>query len=463
METFDIIVIGSGVGGYPAAIRAAQRGKKVALIEAGEIGGTCLNRGCIPSKALIAGTELYHRIQKSSTKFGITYDNLKMDWSQLQNHKNEVVKRMRTGLKGLILENKIKIFEGYGTFKSPKEVEVKGKDAAILKADKIIIATGSEPRDIPAFPCDHKQILDSTSLLNLPTLPKSIIIIGGGVIGCEFASLFNQQGVDVTICELLPSILPMEAKVVGQHLTKSFKSRGIKIETGVQVLGIDKQAKSVKVRLADKREIEAEVALVSVGRSMNTRNIGLDKAGVKTDDKGNIPTNDKMETNVPHIYAVGDISSKWWLAHVASHQGVVAADNATGFKSIMHYNAVPSVIFTYPEIGTCGLSLEQAQEKGYDASVGQFPFQALGKAQAIVEPEGFAQIVIDKKTGEILGAQVIGYEASSLISEMTLAIQNELTVECITDTIHAHPTLAESWLEAAFLSINLPLHYPPKR
>lgn len=463
METFDIIVIGSGVGGYPAAIRAAQRGKKVAIIEAGEIGGTCLNRGCIPSKALIAGTELYHRIKKSSSKFGISYDNLKMDWTQLQNHKNEVVTKMRNGLKSLIISNKIKIFEGYGTFKSPTEVEIKGKDAGVIKGNKIIIATGSEPRDIPAFPCDHKLILDSTSLLKLEKLPKSIVIIGGGVIGCEFASLFNQQGVDVTICELLPSILPMEAKAVGEHLTKSFKSRGIKIETGVQVLGVEKQTNSIKVRLADKREIEADIALVSVGRSMNTRNIGLDKAGVKTDDKGNIPTTEKMETNVSHIYAVGDISSKWWLAHVASHQGVVAADNACGFKSIMHYNAVPSVIFTYPEIGTCGLSLEQAQEKGYDAAVGQFPFQALGKAQAILEPEGFAQIIIDKKTGEILGAQVIGHEASSLISELTLAIQNELTIECITDTIHAHPTLAESWLEAAFLSINLPLHYPPKR
>ncbi|MFN4173666.1 MAG: dihydrolipoyl dehydrogenase, partial [Parachlamydiaceae bacterium] len=388
METFDIIVIGAGVGGYPAAIRAAQRGKKVALIEAGEIGGTCLNRGCIPSKALIAGTEFYHRIKKSSSKFGISYDNLQLDWTRLQNHKSEVVKKMRNGLRSLILDNKVKIYEGFASFISPFEIEIKGKDASTLKADKIIIATGSEPRDIPAFPCDHKQILDSTSLLNLPYLPKSIAIIGGGVIGCEFASLLNQQGVEVTICELLPSILPMEAKSVREHLTKSFKSRGIKIETGVQVLGIDKQEASIKVRLADKREIESELALVSIGRSMNTRNIGLEKAGVKVDDKGNIPTNEKMQTNVSHIYAVGDISSKWWLAHVASHQGVVAADNASGFNAIMHYNAVPSVIFTYPEIGTCGLSLEEAKEKGDDAAIGQFPFQALGKAQAILEPEG---------------------------------------------------------------------------
>lgn len=461
-ETFDVIVIGGGVGGYPAAIRAAQRGKKVALIEAGLMGGTCLNRGCIPSKILIAEAELYHKIQHASD-FGINVENISFDYSKMEARKTNLVTKIRKGLEGLIQANKIKVYKGYGKFSSPTEVEVTGTDNALLKAEKIIIATGSEPRNISAFPFDNEKIIDSTALLDLKKLPKSIVIIGGGVIGCEFASLYNLLGVEVTICELLPSILPMEAKAVSQALTRNFKNRGITIFTGAEVKAVEKKGPGVEVKLGDGNSFKADLALIAVGRSMNTDKINLDKSGVKTDGKGNIPTNEEMQTNVPHIYAVGDIASKYWLAHVASHQGVVAADNACGHHARMHYDAIPSVIFTYPEIGTCGLSLEQAKEKGYDAQIGQFPFQALGKSQAINEPEGFAQIVVDKKTGQILGAQVVGYEASSLISEMVVAIANELTVECITDTIHAHPTLAESWLEAAYLSIDLPLHFPPKR
>ena len=458
-RVFDLIVIGAGPGGYPAAIRAAQLGKKVALIEAKEVGGTCLNRGCIPSKTLIAGAELLHQLKRAQ-EFGIHTGAVTFDYGAMVDRKDKVVAKVRKGLEGLISANKITLIKGFGTFVSPKEVQV-GDET--LRSDKIIIATGSEPKKIAAFLCDQKKILDSTAILELRTLPKSLAIIGGGIIGCEFASLFQAFGVKVTVIEMLKSILPMEAPNVSSFLTRVFKDKGIAIETAVAVEKVDTTTSGIAVGLAGGKTIEAELALVAVGRSMNTSNIGLDKAGVKVDDKGNIPVNDKMETSVAGIYAIGDIASKWWLAHVASHQGLVAASNACGKVAHMNYQAVPSVIFTHPEIGTCGLSLEQAIEQGYDATLGAFPFQALGKAQAALTTEGFAQIVTDKKTGQILGAQVVGHEASSLIAEMAVAIGNELTVECITETIHAHPTVAEVWLEAALVASETPLHLPPKR
>lgn len=461
IKKFDIAVIGGGPGGYPAAIRAAQNGKSVALIEAKEMGGTCLNRGCIPSKALIAGAEELERIRKAH-EFGIQVQEPSFDYGQMASRKDKVVSNIRSSLESLIAANKITVFRGFGQLISPREIKVTGKDNLTIQADKIILATGSEPRNIPAFPFDYERIHDSTSLLALTKLPKSLVIIGGGVIGCEFASLYATLGVQVTILELLPRILPMEAQDVSQALTRAFIKRGIQIETGVKVEKINRTENDVQVLIEGGRSFTAEMALVSVGRLLNTKGIGLEKAGVLVQDNGIIATNEKMETNVDGIYAVGDIASKWWLAHVATHQGVIAADNACGKTAHMFYNAVPSVTFTHPEIATVGLSLEEALKQGYKAKVGAFPFQALGKSQAALHTDGFAQIVIDEKTGQILGAQVVGYEASTLIAEMALAIANELTVECVTETIHAHPTIAESWMEAAFLAEGMPVHMPPR-
>lgn len=460
-KKFDIAVLGGGPGGYPAAIRAAQKGKKVALIEAKEMGGTCLNRGCIPSKALIANAEAWHRLQEVK-QLGIQIQGATFDYNQMAKHKDQVVDRMRKGLEGVIAANQITVFRGYGQFVSPHEIKVMGQDNVLIEADKIIIATGSEPRVIPAFPFDYERIHDSTSLLALTELPKSIIIVGGGVIGCEFASLLNALGVSVTILELLPRILPMEAEEMSQALTRSFIKRGIKIETGIKVEGIDKTEKGITAKLADGRTFEADIALVAVGRSLNTRGIGLEKIGVVVQDSGIIPVNSKMETNVSGIYAVGDIASKWWLAHVATHQGIIAAENASGSESHMHYEAIPSVIFTQPEIGTVGMTLEEALKQGCKAKIGAFPFQALGKSQATLQTDGFAQVVIDERTGQILGAQVFGYEATTLVAEMALAITNELTLECITETIHAHPTISEAWAEAAFVAQGLPVSLPPR-
>lgn len=461
-KQFDIAVIGSGPGGYPAAIKAAQNGKSVALIEAKETGGTCLNRGCIPSKTLIASAEVLHKIQEAE-EFGIVVGSVKFDYSKMVDRKDSVVGKIRKSLESLIASNKITMFHGFGRLMSPKTIKITGKDNLEIRVEQVIIATGSEPRNIAAFPFDYKKVHDSTSLLEMRELPKKLAIIGGGVIGCEFASLYAALGVEVVILEMMPRIIPMEAESVSVALTKAFQKKGIHIEASVVVEGIDTSGEGIKVKLAGGKSIAADIALVAVGRKLNTTDIGLDKAGVLVLENGIIAVNDKMETSVPGIYAIGDIASKWWLAHIATHQGLVAANNATGHSMRMNYDAVPSVIFTTPEIATVGLSLEQALEKGYRATLGVFPFQALGKSQAALQTDGFAQIVLDKTTGQVLGAQVVGHEAATMIAEMAIVIANELTVECITETIHAHPTIAEAWMEAAFIGEEAPLHWPPKQ
>lgn len=461
-ETFDLAVIGSGTGGYPAAIKAAQKGLKVALIESGEVGGTCLNRGCIPSKALISGAEVLQQI-KEAEHFGIHVENTTVDYAKLTQHKDQVVNKMRTGLQGLIQANGITLIKGKGRLTGPKEIKVLGEQNHLIRADKIIIATGSEPRSMPAFPCDYERIHDSTSLLQMTKLPKSLAIIGGGVIGCEFASLFNILGVEVTILELMPSIIPTECAIIREALAKTLAKRGISIKTGVKVEKVERNEKGVQIVLEGGEQVDAEMVLVSVGRSMNSSDIGLEKAGIAAEPQGTIKVNERMETNVPGIYAVGDLVGRWWLAHVATHQGVVAAINATGGNAVMHYNAIPAVIYTHPEAASVGMSEEAAKDQGIETVIGNFPFQALGKAQAAGHPEGFVQIVADKKNGEILGAQVFGHEASTLIAQMTMAIANELTLESVAETIHAHPTMSEAWHEAANIALGAPLHWPPSK
>ena len=460
-KNFDLIVVGSGPGGYVAAIRAAQRGLATALIETGEVGGTCLNRGCIPSKALIANADVLRKMREAQ-KFGISCSGVSFDYAKMKEKKDGIVSGIRKGLEGLIASNKITVFRGFGKLESAHEVKVTGKDEALLTGKSIIIATGSEPRALPLIPFDHEIVHDSTSMLNITKLPKKLFIVGGGVIGCEFACLHNAFDVDVTIFEMLPSLLAMEGKNVSQTLEKSLKRKGVNIETNAAIERFEKRDGRVFFYLADGREMDADMALVSVGRRYNTDNIGLEKVGISLNPDGSIPVNEQLQTNVPHIYAIGDVTGKWILAHVASHQGLIAADVAAGLDAEMHYNAVPSVIFTDPEVGTIGFTLERAIEEGYDAKIGKFPFQALGKAQATQNTEGFAQIVVEKTTGQILGAQVVGYGASALIAEIAIAITGELTVQSIGDTIHAHPTIAEAWMEAAFMASDIPLHLPPK-
>ncbi len=459
---FDLVVIGAGPGGYVAAIKAAGCGKKVTLIEKDALGGTCLNVGCIPTKTLIANAQMLHKMRKAE-EYGITIGQLSFDYGKMHERKDTVLTSIRNSLEGLIKANGIEIIRGKAEFLSPREIQIKSENSEIIAAENTIIATGSKPLEIPAFPCDHEKILDSTSILSMNSLPKSLAIIGGGYIGCEFASLYAELGVKVTIIEALDSIVSAQGKLIANTLTQSLQKQGVEIRTSKVVSRIDKDNHSVTVRLQDTTNIQADIALVAVGRKLCTDDLGLQKAGIQVADKGFIKVNEKMETSVPGIYAIGDITAKSMLAHVASHQGIVAAANICGQLARMHYHAVPAVIFTHPEIATVGMTEEQAVEAGYDVETGKFPFQALGKSQAICETEGFVFVITEKNTGQILGAQAIGYDSSSLIAEMTLAINNELTVDCVIDTIHAHPTLPEAWLEATLLAKNTPIHMPPKK
>lgn len=460
-EHFNIAIIGSGPGGYVAAIKAAQRGKKVALIEKEFLGGTCLNCGCIPTKTLIANAQILEKLSKAAS-YGITTGPITFDYGKMKDRKDSVVKTIRKSLEGLLKSNSITILMGTAKFLNPKSLKITGEASLVLHADTIIIASGSTTLDMKAFPCDHKNILNSTSILEMTSLPKSLAIIGGGYIGCEFASLYAQLGVKVTILEALPDIISSQGKTLSQFLTTTFKKHGIDIKTNVMVKSIQSTEKGVIITLADGTTLESDKALVSIGRKLVTEGLDIEKAGLTLTEKGMIDVNEKMQTSVPGIYAIGDVTGKAMLAHVASHQGMIAATNATGGEAFMHYHAVPAVIFTLPEIAMVGFTLEEALKKGFSAKVGSFPFQALGKAQATLDTEGFAQVIIDVKTRAILGAQVIGHDASSLIGQMALAIQNELTVDCVIDTIHAHPTVSEAWLEAALLANDTPIHFPPK-
>lgn len=460
-QNFDLVVIGAGPGGYVAAIKAAQEGLRVCLIEKTWLGGSCLNVGCIPTKTLLANADVMHKILHAA-EYGIITGPVSFDYGKMKLRKDGVIEKIRKSLEGLLLANGMVILRGTAEFLSPREIKVKGENNVIVHSEKTIIATGSEPLDIPAFPCDHKRVLNSSSILELTALPKTLAVIGGGYIGCEFASLFSDLGVKVIILEALPSIVMLQGKTVAESLTRAFTKKGIEIQTNVMVEGIDHHPSHLSIRLKDKPALTCDMALVSIGRKIVSSGLGLEKAGVAVTEKGAIVVNDKMETNVPGIYAIGDVTGKYMLAHVASHQGIIAAANAVGQTAKMLYNAVPAVIFTNPEIATVGLTLEQAQEAGYDAALGKFPFQALGKSIAAIETEGFAQVVVDRKSGQILGAQVVGHDASTLIAEMSLAIANELTVDCVSDTIHAHPTVAEAWLEAALLATDTPIHFPPK-
>lgn len=448
MREFDVIVIGAGPGGYVAAIRAAQLGSKTALIERNSIGGTCLNRGCIPTKALYYSAKALEAARHAA-EFGVNVGEVSFDLAKAVERKDGVVKKLVGGIEQLLKGNKVEVIRGDGFVEAAGKVRVTTADGVEeLSCKSIIIATGSEPAMIPAFNIDKKNILTSTEMLDIKKVPESLLVIGGGVMGCEFASMFSSFGSRVMIVELLPTILSTEDKMVSRTIAKRYKETGVQVLTEVQVESVKAEEGRVKTTLKDGREFITEKVMVAIGRSFNSVGMGLDKAGV-TVEKGRISVDDRMETNVKGIYAIGDVTGKMLLAHVASVQGIVAANNAAGKDARMDYSVIPAGIFTDPEIASVGLREKEAEEKGITVAIGRFPYAASGKALGMGETEGFVQIISDPATDKVLGCSIVGAHATDLIGEVALAMKTGATVKDIAETIHAHPTLPEIVMEAA--------------
>ena len=449
MQEFDVVIIGGGPGGYVGAIRAAQLGAKAALVEKDTLGGTCLNRGCIPTKALYYSAKTLSTVKKAA-EFGVNAGEVSFDIARAVERKDDVVKKLVGGVGQLLKGNGITVMNGTGSIEAVGRVKVEKKDGSteVIGAKSIIIATGSEPAMIPVFNIDKENIITSTEALNLKKVPKDILIIGGGVMGCEFANIFSKFGSSVKVVELLPTILSTEDKQVVRVIAKAFNDAGIEVYTEANVESVEKTAGGVKTRLKGGKEFLTEKVLVTIGRSFNSAGIGLDKAGVEM-EKGRIKVNDKMETSVKGIYAIGDVTGRMLLAHIASAGAIVAVENALGKEKWMDYSAVPAGIFTDPEIASVGLREKDAEEKGIKVSIGRFPYAASGKALTMGESEGFMQIIVEEGTERVLGATIVGAHATDLIGEAAIVVKGGGKLKHIIETIHAHPTLPEIVLEAA--------------
>ncbi len=444
------MVIGGGPGGYVAAIRAAQMGAEVALVEKDEVGGTCLNWGCIPTKALVAGAETLHRI-RCSEEFGIHVGEVSIDFARLVERKDAVVKKLVTGVQFLLKKNKIELIRGTAKLAGTGKVVVDLKDGGTLECEteNIILATGTRPALIPAWGYDGERVITSNEALSLKEVPGELLIIGGGVIGCEFACIFAEMGCQVTIVEAMSSILPLVERDAARQMQTLLKRKGITIKTKVKIEKVEKTADKVIAHLEGGEAIAADKMLISIGRTMNTSGLGLEEAGVILGHRGEVVVDEYLKTSVPGIYAIGDITGKVQLAHVASTQAMVAVENMMGHTRKMDYDVVPSCIFTMPEMAGVGLTIQQCEEKGLKPKVGKFPFMASGKAATMGETDGFVKILADTETDKVLGVHMVGPHATDLIAEAALAIKLGATVEQITNVIHAHPTLAEVIMEAA--------------
>lgn len=458
-----IAIIGAGPGGYVAAIRAAQLGAKVTVIEDSEVGGTCLNRGCIPTKAIIASTEVLEKI-RNALEFGLEIrGDVSFSLEKIIERKEKVVGTLVKGIKGLFKGWGIELLEGRGMVLSPGRVRAALKDGSEkdIDTDKIIIATGSRPLKIGAFPFEGERILSSDDTLKLKEIPKSLIIIGAGAIGCEFASIFRSFGTEITMVEMMPHAVSNEDDEVSEILERELKKRKIRLILNTKVEKVVKEDNGVVATLTDGSEIHAEKILVSIGRAFNTEGIGLEANGIKRGQRGEILVNDKMETNVQGIYAIGDVVGGIMLAHVASTEGMVAIENALGGERRIDYSVVPSGIFTNPEIGSVGLREKEAAKK-YDIKIGRFPFRALGKAHASGEIAGMVKIIADAKDDRVLGVHIIGPHATDIIHEAALAMKMGATAKDIAHTIHAHPTFPEAIMEASEDVHGMAIHIPKK-
>jgi len=458
-QKFDVVVVGTGPGGYVSAIRAAQLGLTVATVEDDRPGGVCLNWGCIPTKALLRNAEVVHLFEKAET-FGITVQGMQADYAAAVQRSRGVADRMAKGVEFLFRKNKITLFPGTGLLKAKNVVEVKGKDgtATTLEAGRaVILATGSEPKSLPGVAIDEKLVISSNGAVRNEAKPKSIIVIGAGAVGVEFADVYRSYGVEVTLLEALPRIVPIEDEEVSAQLTRSLSRRGITIKTGVKVSAVKPGGAGVVVD-TDGGRFEAEQVLMAVGRGARTKGVGLEALGVAM-ERGFVKVSPTMETSVKGIYAIGDMAGAPLLAHKAMAEGVVAAEAIAGkHPRPVDYGNVPSCTYCRPQVASIGLTEAKAKDGGREVAIGKFPFTANGKAVALGETEGFVKVVADKKTGEILGVHIIGPEATEMIHEFAVGRTLEATVDEIMHTIHAHPTLSEAALEATLAALGQAIH-----
>ena len=463
-ENFDVVVLGAGPAGYVAAIRAAQLKQKVAIVDKQWLGGVCLNVGCIPSKSLLKNAEIAHTLRERGKDFGFSFDNLKLDYPVAVKRSRQNSDRLVKGVGFLMRKNNIAVFMGEAKLKSKDTLTVTDKDGKVtdLNAKNIIIATGATAAVPGAWKVDGEKVVTYLEAILQEKLPKSVIVIGSGAIGVEFSTVWNSYGVDVTIVEMLPRLVPLEDEEVSKDLKKEFEKRGIKCLVGNKVESVEGTKSGVKVKVsAEGKEttLEADQALVAIGFRPNSKGFGFEEAGVKLDERGLVEINEKMQTSVPNIYAIGDVTGKLMLAHVGSAMGIVCAENIAGAETIvLDYEMMPRATYCHPQIASFGLTEAQAKERGYGIKIGRFPFQANGKALGLGDYAGWVKIVVDEKYGEILGAHMIGPEVTELLPELTLAHLMELTPHEIARNVHAHPSLSEVLMEAAHAAEGSPIH-----
>ncbi len=464
MPEYDVVVIGAGPGGYVCAIRAAQLGLKTAIVDREWLGGVCLNIGCIPSKALLRNAELAHILRERGDEFGFSVEGLQLDYGRAVERSREVSDRLVKGVGFLMKKNGIEVHMGQAVLNSANSLTVTNSEGEQLQIDakNIVLATGASPAAIPGVEPDGERVLTYREAILQTKAPQSMVIVGSGAVGLEFATIWNGYGVEVTLVEMLPRIAPLEDEDVSKELAKEFRKRGIKIMVDARVEGVEALDGKVKVNVASEEGaemLEAEQALVAIGFRPNTSGLGLEALGVQLTEAGMVGIDERMATNVPGIWAIGDVTGKLQLAHVASAMGIVCAENIAGVETIeLNYEMMPRATYSQPQVASFGLTEAQAEQRGYELHIGRFPYQANGKSLGMGEKAGWVKLISDAGYGEILGAHLVGPEVTELLPELTLAQNMELTLEEIARNVHAHPTLSEAIMEAAHVAEGKPVH-----